>query len=69
MAAAENTVVEDAVESSGEPGSKLLRGQFSRPTLLFKGRAPKFSPGKIKKLSFLSPWISHDKKDRIISNN
>ena len=54
MAAAENTVVEDAVESSAEPGSKLLRGQFSRPTLLFKARAPKFSPGKIKNLSFLS---------------
>ena len=28
-----------------ENASTLLRGQFSRPTLLFKVKAPKFSPG------------------------
>lgn len=54
MVSAENSIVEDAVEPGAEPGSKLLRGQFSRPTLLFKARAPKFSAGKIKHLSFLS---------------
>lgn len=46
-------VVEDAVESKTETGSILTRGQFSRPTLLFKARAPKFSAGKIDDLSFL----------------
>jgi len=47
-AANENQIEENAVEQSTENGPTLLRGQFSRPTLLFKARAPKFSAGKIK---------------------
>lgn len=49
----ETDIVEDAVESKTEPGSTLSRGQFSRPALLFKARAPKFSPGKLEDLSCL----------------
>jgi hypothetical protein len=48
VAANENQIEENAVEQSTENGPTLLRGQFSRPTLLFKARAPKFSAGKIK---------------------
>jgi hypothetical protein len=41
---------QNAVEETTENKPTLLRGQFSRPTLLFKARAPKFSAGKIKNL-------------------
>lgn len=53
MAAAENNPADDAGESATETGPKLIRGQFSRPTLLFKARAPKFSPGKNRECFFL----------------
>ena len=48
----ESDIVEDAVEPKTSVGSALARGQFSRPALLFKARAPKFSPGKIEDPSF-----------------
>jgi hypothetical protein len=49
----ESEIVEDAVE----PKSTLARGQFSRPALLFKARAPKFSPGKIDNLPFSIHYV------------
>jgi hypothetical protein len=50
MGANENQIEGNAVEQTKENGPTLLRGQFSRPTLLFKARAPKFSAGKVKSL-------------------
>jgi hypothetical protein len=46
MATNENQAEENATEQSTESGPTLVRGQFSRPALLFKARAPKFSAGK-----------------------
>ena len=47
MATNENQTGENITAQSTDTGPSLLRGQFSRPTLLFKARAPKFSTGKI----------------------
>ncbi|CAF2078436.1 unnamed protein product [Rotaria magnacalcarata] len=41
----ENQIEENASQQSTENRSKLIRTQFSRPALLFKTKAPKFSPG------------------------
>jgi len=57
VVANENQIDENAVEQTTESGPKLLRGQFSRPTLLFKARAPKFSAGKIKSILFISYYF------------
>ncbi|CAF0839907.1 unnamed protein product [Rotaria sordida] len=45
MAGNENQMDVNASDYSKENSSTLLRGQFSRPTLLFKIKAPKFSAG------------------------
>lgn len=48
MTTNENQIEENMVEQPTESGLTLLRGQFSRPSLLFKTRVPKFSAGKTK---------------------
>lgn len=48
MAVSKNQSEENALDQTTETGPTLLRGQFSRPALLFKAKAPKFSPGKVK---------------------
>ncbi|CAF0781195.1 unnamed protein product [Rotaria sp. Silwood1] len=45
MAGNENQMEANASDQSKENSSTLLRGQFSRPTLLFKTKAPKFCAG------------------------
>ena len=45
MSVSETQLAEHDSSPPTENGSTLLRGQFSRPTLLFKVKAPKFSPG------------------------
>ncbi|CAF0726691.1 unnamed protein product [Adineta steineri] len=45
IAASKNQTEENVVEQVVDSEPTLIRGQFSRPTLVFKAKVPKFSPG------------------------